>query len=217
MKQVNLKVMMTSLSLILVLFVSSFAGSATKWNVEKANSSVNFKIWHLMTPVTGKFEDFDIDLNFDPENLDNSQVSVTIRTTSINTGWGPRDKHLRTEDWFNTDDYPVMTFKSSKIISQGDGDYIAEGTFKLRDVEKDIKLPFKLLGIHQIPEDMQNVFDGSDEVASFEISNFIINRKDFHVGTGTSTPGEAAMTYRDVVGNSVNINIAIEVKRKIIE
>ncbi len=217
MKRYVFKLMVTALLLTLIFSSSSFAGSATAWNVDKANTSVNFKIWHIMTPVTGKFDESDIELNFDPDNLDNSSVNVTIQAASINTGWGPRDKHLKTEDWFDTDEFPVITFKSSKIISLGNGEYVAKGKFKLREIENDIELPFKLLGIKQIPEDMQNVFDGSNEVASFEISNFSINRKDYNVGTGTSTPGEAAMTYRDVVGSEVNINITIEVKRKITE
>jgi polyisoprenoid-binding protein YceI len=203
--------------MITVFYVTSLAETAFKWNVDKANSSVNFKIWHIMTPVHGKFDEFDIDLHFDPDNLDGSSINVTIQTASINTGWGPRDKHLKTEDWFYTEAYPVMTFKSAKISRVEDGNYIAKGKLKIREVETDVDLPFKLLGIKQIPENMQNVFDGSNEVAGFEISTFIINRKDYNVGTGTSTPGEAAMTYRDVVGNAVNLNIVIEVIRKITE
>ena len=101
-----------------------------------------------------------------------------------------------------------------RIVKEFDQGRLSGG---LRNIEMDIELPFKLLGIKQIPEDMKNVFDGSNEVAGFEISNFSIKRKDYNVGTGTSTPGEAAMTYRDVVGNAVNLNIAIEANRKITE
>jgi polyisoprenoid-binding protein YceI len=217
MKHVYFKSLVYAVLMIIIVNVSSQAETAFKWKVDKANTSVNFRIWHIMTPVNGKFDDFDIDLYFDPDNLEGSSINVTIQTASINTGWGPRDEHLRTEDWFYSDEFPVMSFKSSKITSTGDGNYIAKGKIKIREVETDIELPFKLLGIKQIPENMQNVFDGSNEVASFEISNFSLNRKDYNVGTGTTTPGEAAMTYRDVVGNTVTVNITIEANRKITE
>jgi len=206
--------------LVVALFVmsifsgNSFAETATKWNLDKSHSSINFKIWHLMTPVYGKFDDYNVDLNFDPENLAASSIKVSIKTASINTGWEPRDNHLKTSDWFDVDIFPLMSFTSSQITSLGDGNYVAKGKLKIRNVEKDVELPFKVLGIKQIPEEMRKAFGGNDEVASFEIANFQINRKDYKVGTGTSTPGEAAMTYRDVVGSSVTLNIVIEANRK---
>ncbi len=64
-----------------------------------------------------------------------------------------------------------------------------------------------------IPEDMKQLFGWIDEVASFEVS-FSVNRKEFNIGTGTATPGLAALRYSQVVGNEVNIKIAVEVNRK---
>ncbi|TFH02472.1 MAG: polyisoprenoid-binding protein [Calditrichales bacterium] len=214
MKRLNAKHVVNALLFSFIFSGIGFAGDATNWNVDKSHSSVNFKIWHLMTPVYGKFDDYNIDLNFDPENLAESNITVKIQTASINTGWEPRDNHLKTSDWFDVDLYPVMSFTSSQITSLGDGNYVAKGILKIRNVEKNIDLPFKLLGVKKIPEEMRGAFGGNDEVASFEIANFQVNRKEFKVGTGTSTTGEAAMTYRDVVGSSVNLNIVIEVNRK---
>jgi polyisoprenoid-binding protein YceI len=214
MKQLYAKFVVYAFLLSFIISGNSFAGAATKWNVDKAHSSINFKIWHLMTPVTGKFEDFDIDLNFDPQNLAGSSIKVSIQTASINTGWEPRDEHLKTKDWFDAHMYPVMTFTSSNITSKGDGNFVAKGKLQIKGVAKDVELPFKLLGVKQIPEDMKETFGGNDEVASFEIANFFVNRKDFNVGTGTSTKETAAMVYSQVVGSEVNINIAIEVNRK---
>ena len=214
MKRLYSKLIVNALFLTLIFSGNSFAGSATKWNLDKAHTSINFKIWHIMTPVHGKFEDFDIEIHFDPENLENSSINVSIQVASINTGWEPRDDHLKTADWFDFDKYPVMSFKSSKILSMGDGNYVAKGKLKINGVENDIELPYKLLGVKQLSKEMKKAFGGIDEVASFEISNFSVNRKEYNIGTGTSTLGLAALTYRDVVGNAVNINIAIEVNRK---
>ena len=202
--------------MLLTLFFSgnSFAGPAPKWSFDKIHTSITFKIWHLMTPVYGKFDDFNIDLKFDPDNLNESSIKLSIQAASINTGWEPRDTHLNTQDWFDTSRYPVITFTSSQITRTDEDRYIAKGKLKIRDVEKDVELPFKLLGIKKITKDMKPMFGDNDEVASFEITNYLLNRKDYNVGTGTSTPGEAALTYRDVVGSSVNISIALEVYRK---
>ena len=214
MKRLYAKLLVNALLLTLIFNSSSFAGDATKWNLDKAHTSINFMIMHILTPVHGKFEDFNIDLHFDPENLEESSINVSIQVASINTGWGPRDDHLKTADWFDADEYPVMSFNSSSIINKGGGNYIAKGKLKIKDVEKEIELPFKLVGIKQIiSAEMKQMLGDVDEVASFEVS-YSLNREEYNVGTGTSTPGSAAKVYSEVVGKEVGINIAIEVKRK---
>jgi len=214
MRRLYNKLVVNVFLLTLIFCSNSFAGAATKWNLDKVHTSINFNIEHFLTPVHGKFDDFNIDIQFDPENLENSRINVSIKATSINTGWGPRDDHLKTADWFDASKYPDMSFKSSKIMSKGNGNYVAKGKLKIKDVETEIELPFKLLGVKQIPEDMKQMFGWIDEVASFEVS-FSLNRKEYNIGTGTATPGLAALRYSQVVGNEVNIKIAVEVNRKI--
>jgi polyisoprenoid-binding protein YceI len=214
MKQLSARCAVYLFLLMVMLIGSSQAEPATKWDLSKAHSSVTFKIWHMMTPVYGSFDDFDADIHFDPQNLAGSSIKVTIQIPSINTGWGPRDEHLQSEDWFDAGRYPDMTFTSSEITSTGDDTYVAKGTLKMKGVEKEIELPFKLLGIKELSGDMKETFGDADEVASFEISNYSVNRKDYKVGTGTSTRETAAIVYSQVVGSEVNINIAIEVTRK---
>jgi polyisoprenoid-binding protein YceI len=213
MRRFYTKLAVNALLLTLIFSGSSFAGAATKWNLDKAHTSISFNIEHFLTTVPGRFDEFNIDLHFDPENLEESSISVFIQAASINTGWGPRDDHLKTGDWFDANKYPVMSFKSSKIMSKGDGYYVAKGKLKIKDVETDITLPFKLLGVKQISEEMKPMFGGIDEVASFEIS-YSLNREEYNIGTGSSTPGLAALRYSQVVGNEVNIIIAVEVNRK---
>ncbi len=213
MKRFYAKLVVNALLLTLIFSGNSFAGAATKWNLDKAHTSINFSIEHFVTKVPGRFDDFNMDIHFDPENLKESSINVSIQANSINTGWGPRDTHLKTTDWFDASKYPIISFKSSKILSKGSGSYVAIGKLKIKDVEKDVELPFKLLGVKQIPAEMKNIYGEIDEVASFEVA-FSINRKDYHIGTGTDTPGLAAMRYSQVVGNEVNIIIAVEANRK---
>lgn len=201
------------LVLVLILCGNIFAGSATKWTVDKAHTSIYFDIKHFWTTVQGKFDDYNIELYFDPDNLEGSSINVSIQVASINTGFEPRDNHLKTADWFDAEKFPAISFKSSKIMSKGDGAFVAKGKLKIKDVEMDIELPFKLLGVIPITEDVKDMLGGIDELASLEAS-YSLNRREFNVGEGTSTPGKAALLYRQFVGNEVNINIAIEVNRK---
>ena len=204
----------TYLFLLAFVFLGSVkAQTATEWQLSKPHSSVNFKVWHLMTPVYGSFNDFDAEIHFDPQNLTGSSIKVTIQAESINTGFEPRDKHLKTVDWFDADRYPLITFTSSEIMAKGDSGYVAKGKLNMKGVEKEVELPFKLLGIRQIPAEMKDTFGGADEVASFEISNFLVNRKDYNIGTGTSSWETAARVYNQVVGSDVLLNIAIEASR----
>lgn len=213
MLRINGKRLVVAVLLTLISSVNMIARTATNWTVDTAHTSINFKIMHFFTPIHGSFDDFDIDLNFDPDNLEGSMISVSIQTASINTNHGPRDQHLKTADWFDSEAYPEMTFKSSEIRKKGDDAFIAKGKLKIRDVEKDIELSFKLLGVRQVPDDMENMVGGNNEVAGFEAS-YTVNREDYNVGAGTSRPGKAASMYRQSVGKEVNINIAVEAYRK---
>jgi polyisoprenoid-binding protein YceI len=186
--------------------VNSIAGSATKWDLDKAHTTINFSIKHFFTPVTGKFQDFNIDLNFDPENLSASSINVDINVASVITGNEKRDNHLLTADWFDAEKYPQMSFKSNEIVSKGDNNFVAKGKLRIKEIEKDIELAFKILGVKQIPEKMKNMLGGIDELASFE-AYYSLNRKDYTVGTGSW-----AATL--VVGGEVDIHIAVEVNRK---
>lgn len=190
------------LTLLIIMGLSASSLTAKSWQLDKAHSSIGFSINHFFTPVKGSFDDFDIDINFDPNDLDNSSFNLTIQVASVNTGNEKRNGHLRTEDFFNAEKYPVMTFKSSKIMSKGDNMYVAKGKLKIKDVEKEIELPFKLLGVKVLPEEMQKMMGGLKEAASFEAS-YSLNRNDYTVGTGSW-----AATV--VVGDEVNIDVAVE-------
>jgi polyisoprenoid-binding protein YceI len=213
MKRLFAKFVVNALLLMLIFSGSSFAGAATEWNLDKAHTSITFTINHFVTPVQGNFEDYDIDLNFDPENLEGSSINVSIQVASVKTGWGPRDEHLTYADWFDAENYPIMSFKSSEIMSKGNDNYVAKGKLKIKDVETEVELPFILLGVKKVSEDMKPMYDNIDEIASFAV-HYSLDREEYNIGTGTSSPGKAAMFYRKFVGNEVKIFIAVEANCK---
>ncbi|MEM7414837.1 MAG: YceI family protein [Gemmatimonadota bacterium] len=182
------------------------AGPApVKWNVDVPHTGIEFSVNHFFTPVSGKFDTYEIDLTFDRENPVNSEVEVRIDVNSVNTGNERRDEHLRSEDFFGTDDYQWITFRSESIRSGGNGVIIARGPLTIKDQTHEIELPIRILGVKDIPAEMQQMLGGVTEVASFH-TELEIDRGDYGVGTGS-------WAANVVVGDEVTIEIALEANR----
>jgi polyisoprenoid-binding protein YceI len=191
--------------LILTLFVaqSAFANGtekqaakAQKWNFDKAHSAVTFSIRHIFTPVVGQFNEFGGDVYFDANNLSESSIDVSLDVKSIDTKNEKRDGHLQTADFFEAEKFGKITFKSTEIIAKGNNEFIAKGVLTIKDVSKNIELPFKLLGT------MEHPFSKGTTVAAFE-ANYQLKRNEYNVGTGQYI--ETA-----VIGDEVDIKITLE-------
>lgn len=184
----------------LVTMVSSIETHAvstiTKWEFDKAHSSISFKIRHYFTPITGHFNSYDGLIYFDATNLKESSIDVKIDVKSIDTKNDKRDSHLQTADFFEAEKFPFIRFKSTEIVKKNNSEFVAKGKLTIKDVVTDFDLPFTLLGIMDHPRKK------GTKISAFE-ANFMINRNDYHVGTGQYV--ETA-----VIGDEVNINITLE-------
>ena len=86
------------------------------WNIDTAHSHIEFTIRHMMiAKVRGQFKNFAGNLTIDPNNLVASSVEGSIEVASIETGDSQRDGHLRSADFFDVENYPKMSFRSSRI------------------------------------------------------------------------------------------------------
>jgi len=191
----------TYITLIAFLFTAFAAFTtvdrdATSWQVDKAHSTIKFSITHFFTPVTGTFDDVDATINFDPNNLAESNIDVTIPIESINTRNDRRDNHLRSEDFFNTSQWPNMSFVSNSIEQTGDNQFVARGELTIRDVTREFDLPFELKGV------MDHPMQENTRVAGI-VANAELMRTDFGVGVG-----DWAATA--VVGDQVDIELNLE-------
>jgi polyisoprenoid-binding protein YceI len=169
---------------------------ATPWTIDKSHSSIKFEIRHFFSNVPGAFHEYDANVNFNPENLGESSIDVTIQVASVDTENERRDNHLRNEDFFEADTWPTMTFTSSEIVSNGDNNFVAKGQLTIKDTTVDFDLPFTLLGV------MDHPWQENTQVAGI-VSEFQLLRNDFGVGTGNYVSDA-------VIGNEVNITLNLE-------
>ncbi len=168
---------------------------AGTWKIDPAHSSVGFTVRHLMvSKVRGKFKDFDAEI-VTAENPLDSRFTATVQMASIDTGDGDRDQHLRTNDFFDIENHPTMTFTSTKIEGSG-GDYKVTGDLTIRGVTKPVTFDLEVGGVQQDP--WGNTKSGFTLTGS-------INRKDF--GIEWNAPLE---TGGVLVGDKVTIEVDVE-------
>ena len=140
----------------------------TKWNIDTAHSEISFKVKHMMiSTVTGYFEKIDASIETENENFVNADFNFRAQINSINTKNSDRDDHLKSDDFFNAEAYPEMTFNSKSF----DGSTLI-GDLTIRDVTKEISLDVDFNGVAVDPYGQTK--------AGFEIVGKI-NRKDFNL------------------------------------
>jgi len=194
-------------SVIALAALTIAAGPApTEWNVDVPHSGINFSVKHFFTPVDGQFDDYEIELMYDRENPQNSSVRVRIDVSSVQTHNDRRNAHLMSEDFFEAETYPYITFESTSVRKVGDNELLVRGPLRIKGQVHDVELPITILGVKDIPNEMREMLGGVAEVASFETSLRIV-RGDFNVGTGS-------WAANAVVGDDVDIRIAVEANRK---
>jgi polyisoprenoid-binding protein YceI len=175
------------------------------WNVDVPHTGIEFSVKHFFTPVTGQFDEYEIELEYDRENPAHSSVRVRIDVASVNTGNEKRDAHLLSTDFFDAEEYRYITFESEEVRSTGEGRLLVRGPLTIRDQTYQVELPIEILGVMDVPAEMQEMLGGVTEIASFQ-TELGLDRSDYGVGAGSWA---AAM----VVGHEVGISIAVEANR----
>ncbi len=123
----------------------------TKFDFDNGHSSVAFVARHLMfTKVRGTFSKWGGSLELDLADLSRSRVEVQIETGSVDTHEEKRDAHLRSPDFFASDEFPRMTFKSKRIDKSGSA-YRLIGDLTIRGVTKEVVLDTVFEGASKDP------------------------------------------------------------------
>ena len=177
--------------------------AVSTWSIDKTHSNVDFQVKHLMiSTVRGHFRDFDGTLTIDEEQPENSSVSVAIDIASVDTNEPNRDAHLRSNDFFNAERYPKMTFVSRRLERDGDRRFSLTGDLTIRDVTREVVLEGEYEG--------RVVDPWGNERAAFN-ARTEIERDDFDVRWNQTLDAGGF-----VLGNKVKISLYVEaVKRAI--
>ncbi|MFD1736821.1 YceI family protein [Bacillus salitolerans] len=106
--------------------------TVSKWALDKAHSSVDFSVRHMMiSSVKGSFNEFSASIEADPSDLTTAKIEFTIELASVDTRNDDRDNHLRSADFFDVENTPTMTFTSTQITKKADDEYEVTGNLSL--------------------------------------------------------------------------------------
>jgi len=181
----------------LALALLASPAHSQSWTVEDG-SAIGFTATQQGRPVEGRFERFAAEIALDPDALAASRIDVVIEVASIATGHQDRDAALRSASFFEVERWPRARFTSAQIVHEVGERYAAHGALTIRDVTKDVTLPFALtIGPHP---------DAADRLQATASGELSIARLDYGVGQG-----DFASTR--TVGDEVVIRIALNATR----
>jgi polyisoprenoid-binding protein YceI len=126
----------------------------------------------MVATVRGQFKNYRGSVRLDPKDFTRSRFEGEIDVASIDTDNVDRDNHLRTNDFFDAQNHPKITFKSTRIEVKDAGEYLVHGDLTIRGVTKPVALDVEFLGTSKNPY--------GKTVAGFNARG-TINRKDFGV------------------------------------
>lgn len=133
--------------------------------IDPTHTSVEFIGRHLMiTKVRGRFPEVSGTITVD-EEPERSHVDVELEVAGLETGNPDRDGHLRSPDFFNADQYPTITFRSTKVEAGTSGTWAVTGDLTVRDVTRPVTLQVDFDGANASPfGDERIAFSAATEV-----------------------------------------------------
>ena len=137
--------------MITTIALVAFAGACPsapptlrEYTVDYGHTIVEFSIKFAITRIKGRFTAGKGTIVYDEVAPENSSITMVFESKSIDTGWGNRDRHLRTSDFFDVEKYPTIEFQSRRL-TRTNGGWIAEGDLTMHGVTRRITMPFEFL------------------------------------------------------------------------
>jgi polyisoprenoid-binding protein YceI len=159
---------------ILCLIASALLSSVSRAQapvlaITPEDSTVNFSV-KASVAIEGKFEKWDATLTFTSPDVTTGVLDVKIQAATVNTGSGMKDDKLRSKDFFDAKQDPLITFHSSKIVQTGPTTFDVPGTFTIRGVSK--------------PETLTLVVSGKGTGTGDIKGTMAFDRKEFGMNSG---------------------------------
>ncbi len=169
------------------------------WSIDKAHSSVKFSVRHMVvSEVDGSFRLFDGKLEQSKADMSDGKVDFSVDVNSVNTDNEKRDKHLKSDDFFNVEKYPSMKFVSTSFTPAGDKKYKLAGNLTIRDVTKPVVFDVTYGG---------EMTDKGVTKSGFK-AQATINRFDYNLKWDKATEAGGL-----VVSKEVDITVNVELKK----
>ncbi len=187
---------------LLVVASSSLVFGQPSWTIDSAHSAAQFSVRHMMVSnVRGEFGKLTGTAVYDPANPGAAMVEATIDATTINTREPRRDEDLRSVNFFDTANYPTITFKSKKVEPAGDGHLKVTGDLTMRGVTREVVLD--VTGLNTEVKDQR----GNTHIGASATTR--LNRKDFGVSWNRALDNGGV-----VVGDEVDVILDVELVKK---
>lgn len=182
--------MKTFITLAITLIAIYSSQAQTKWNLDNSHTNVKFTVTHMViSEVDGHFKDFSGTMTASKPDFTDANIEFTVKVASINTDNEQRDNHLKADDFFNAEKYPVMTFKSIAMKKLSANKYELSGNLTIRDVTRFVKFAVICGGTAKDP--WGNTKAGFKATAT-------INRFDYGLKWNTLMEAGGAMVGEDV-------------------
>ncbi len=192
---------MKKITLLVAAFAITITSFAQNWKLDPAHSKIHFSAKYLViSDVEGQFNKFEGTFTSSKADWTDLNANVTIDVKSITTDNDMRDNHLKSDDFFNAEKFPVITFKSKGVKMIEKNKYVMSGDLTIRDVTKSVEIPVVYGGT--VTDPWGNVKAGFKATGK-------INRKEFNL-----MYKNAAATGEAVVSDDINFTIdAILIKQ----
>lgn len=169
----------------------------SNWALDPVHSSVDFSVRHMMIAnVKGTFSSYEATIVADPADLSTAEIEFSVDLSSIDTKNSDRDNHLRSADFFDVENHPKMTFRSTSIEKKSEGEYDLTGELTIRGTTR--------------TETFSVVFEGQgkdpwgNEKVGFSAEG-VINRTDYGLVWNA-----ALETGGVLVGDKVKVSLEIQ-------
>jgi polyisoprenoid-binding protein YceI len=178
-----------------------------EFELNSFHSRVEFSVPFMkLTSVKGSFEDFSGLLLYDRDRPTRSSVTFVIRSASLHTGNTLRDKHLRSDDFFDVERYPTIVYRSERIEARGSDRYLVRGSLTMHGTTRRVGLPIRVR--HRLVSDESGVdylgFDGAIR----------LDWREFGIPGGNRNNGWFQPS-KMLVNDSVNIALSMEADRRV--
>lgn len=168
--------------------------AADAWTVDPVHSSIMFRIKHMNASLFyGRFNDISGTAKFDGSVP--TEMAFEVKTASIDTNNEGRDKHLRNTDFFNADQFPVCSFKATKITPASESSFKVTGDLTMNGTTKPVDITLEKVG--------QGEGRGGTKLMGLA-TEFTINRQDFGIKYGSG----------GALGDEVKIYVGLELTNK---